>query len=30
MPEAAVRLAQPEFVLPLAGLRSLLQTVVHR
>jgi two-component system, chemotaxis family, protein-glutamate methylesterase/glutaminase len=29
MPEAAVRLAQPEFVLPLAGLRSLLQTVVR-
>jgi two-component system, chemotaxis family, protein-glutamate methylesterase/glutaminase len=29
MPEAAVRLAHPEFVLPLAGLRSLLQTVVR-
>lgn len=30
MPEAAVRLAHPEFVLPLAGLRSLLHTVVQR
>ena len=29
MPEAAVRLARPDFVLPLAGLRSLLQTVVR-
>ena len=30
MPEAAVRLAQPEFVLPLAALRSLLHTVVRQ
>lgn len=30
MPEAAVRLAHPQFVLPLAGLRSLLHTVVQR
>ena len=30
MPEAAVRLAGPEFVLPLAGLRSLLHTVVRQ
>ena len=29
MPEAAVRLARPDFVLPLAGLGSLLQTVVR-
>lgn len=29
MPEAAMRAAQPQFVLPLAGLRSLLQTVVR-
>lgn len=29
MPEAAVRVACPDFVLPLAGLRSLLQTVVR-
>lgn len=30
MPEAAMRLAHPEFVLPLAGLRGLLHTVVQR
>jgi two-component system chemotaxis response regulator CheB len=30
MPEAAIRLATPHFVLPLAGLRSLLHTVVRR
>lgn len=30
MPEAAIRLAQPDFVLPLSGLRSLLHTVVRR
>lgn len=30
MPEAAVRLANPRFVLPLAGLRGLLHTVVQR
>jgi two-component system, chemotaxis family, protein-glutamate methylesterase/glutaminase len=30
MPEAAVRLADPDFVLPLAGLRSLLQTAIRR
>jgi two-component system chemotaxis response regulator CheB len=29
MPGAALRLAAPDFVLPLAGLRSLLHTVVH-
>lgn len=29
MPEAAVRLADPEFVLPLAGLHRLLQTVLR-
>lgn len=30
MPEAAIRLAGPDFVLPLAGLRGLLQTVLRR
>ncbi|HET8745794.1 MAG TPA: chemotaxis protein CheB [Ramlibacter sp.] len=30
MPAAALRLAQPDFVLPLAGLRSLLHTVACR
>jgi two-component system chemotaxis response regulator CheB len=30
MPEAAMRLAHPQFVLPLAGLRGLLHTVVQR
>jgi two-component system, chemotaxis family, protein-glutamate methylesterase/glutaminase len=30
MPQAAIRTADPEFVLPLAGLRSLLHTVTHR
>ena len=30
MPEAAIRLANPEFVLPLSGLRDLLHTVVRR
>jgi two-component system chemotaxis response regulator CheB len=30
MPEAAIRLADPEFVLSLTGLRSLLHTVVRR
>ncbi|MCE3271718.1 MAG: cheB1 [Ramlibacter sp.] len=30
MPEAAIRLAEPDFVLPLSGLRSLLHTVVRR
>jgi two-component system, chemotaxis family, protein-glutamate methylesterase/glutaminase len=30
MPEAALRLASPDFVLPLAGLRALLHTVVRR
>lgn len=30
MPEAAVAAADPDFVLPLAGLRRLLHTVVHR
>ena len=30
MPEAAIRLAAPDFVLPLAGLRSLLHTVIRR
>lgn len=30
MPQAALRLATPRFVLPLAGLRALLQTVTHR
>jgi two-component system chemotaxis response regulator CheB len=30
MPEAAIRAASPDFVLPLAGLRGLLQTVVRR
>jgi two-component system, chemotaxis family, protein-glutamate methylesterase/glutaminase len=30
MPEAAVRLAEPEFILSLTGLRSLLHTVVRR
>jgi two-component system, chemotaxis family, protein-glutamate methylesterase/glutaminase len=30
MPEAAIRLADPDFVLPLAGLRALLHTVVRR
>jgi two-component system, chemotaxis family, protein-glutamate methylesterase/glutaminase len=29
MPAAAVTLAQPDFVLPLAGLRRLLHTVVR-
>jgi two-component system, chemotaxis family, protein-glutamate methylesterase/glutaminase len=29
MPEAALRLAKPDFVLPLAGLRGLLHTVVR-
>ncbi len=28
MPEAAIRVAQPDFVLPLAGLRELLQSVM--
>ena len=30
MPLAAIRTADPEFVLPLAGLRGLLHTVIHR
>jgi two-component system chemotaxis response regulator CheB len=30
MPEAAIRAADPAFVLPLAGLRGLLHTVAHR
>ncbi|MEJ5990509.1 chemotaxis protein CheB [Ramlibacter sp. PS3R-8] len=30
MPDAAIRLAAPEFVLPLSGLRGLLHTVVQR
>jgi hypothetical protein len=30
MPTAAIRAADPDYVLPLAGLRSLLQTVVRR
>ena len=30
MPEAAIRAADPEFVLPLTGLRDLLHTVVRR
>ena len=30
MPQAAIRAADPEFVLPLAGLRGLLHTVTHR
>jgi two-component system chemotaxis response regulator CheB len=30
MPEAAIRVAAPEFVLPLTGLRSLLHTVARR
>jgi two-component system chemotaxis response regulator CheB len=30
MPEAAIRLADPEFVMPLTGLRGLLHTVVRR
>jgi two-component system, chemotaxis family, protein-glutamate methylesterase/glutaminase len=30
MPEAAIRVADPEFVLPLTGLRALLHTVVRR
>lgn len=30
MPQAAIRAADPEFVLPLAGLRGLLHTVIHR
>jgi two-component system chemotaxis response regulator CheB len=30
MPQAAIRLATPDFVLPVAGLRSLLHTVVRR
>jgi two-component system chemotaxis response regulator CheB len=30
MPEAAIRLAAPRFVLPLSGLRGLLHTVVRR
>ena len=30
MPEAAIRLAEPDFVLPLSGIRSLLHTVVRR
>jgi two-component system chemotaxis response regulator CheB len=30
MPDAAIRAAEPDFVLPLAGLRSLLHTVVRR
>lgn len=30
MPLAAIRDAEPEFILPLAGLRSLLHTVSHR
>jgi two-component system, chemotaxis family, protein-glutamate methylesterase/glutaminase len=30
MPEAAIRLAGPDFVLPLAGLRGLLHTVLRR
>ena len=30
MPQAALRLAEPDFVLPLAGLRALLHTVVRR
>jgi two-component system chemotaxis response regulator CheB len=29
MPEAAIAAAAPDFVLPLAGLRSLLQTVIR-
>lgn len=30
MPEAAIRLAAPDYVLPLAGLRGLLHTALHR
>ena len=30
MPEAAIRVAAPEFILPLSGLRSLLHTVARR